>query len=588
MSIQMLPLDVVDHIAAGEVVERPAHLVKELIENALDAAATEIEIDFDQGGRRVSVKDNGQGIDRGELLLAVARHATSKIKKSADLWNLASYGFRGEALATIAAVSRFQILSRTPAQASAASLKVEFGKAQSPIDQGGDLGTSIIIDELFANLPARLKFLRSEAAETSQIKLIIRSLALTNPSVGFRIRQAGKLLTYWPGVKDYINRAEQVLELSNLFEGEGSDGEYRARVVLAPPQVVERTSRQIFIYVQGRTVQDRGLQAAVMEAYRSLLMHGEFPVAVVHLTCPPAEVDVNIHPSKSQVKFQNPSQAFRAVTRAARNLLEQAPWIERAVPVPGPVSSKPSNLSHDKSLEHSVSSAAWSAPRAAQPVQTDFLRSTQTSYTQPVGIKIEDSRQVPWQSLEVIGQTQNTYIVCQSEKGLVLVDQHAAHERIGYEKLMGAWRGGQIDVQQYLLPLALDLNVEEATALLSFKNELEKLGVHMQATTPTTLEITASAALLKEEALVRSLEKMARDICAHGGSFAFESAVGDLCATMACHSVVRAGQSLTREEMTTLLLQMDEFAHSSFCPHGRPVSIEMSWSQIERDFGRIV
>lgn len=612
MAIQLLPENVIDQIAAGEVVERPAHMVKEIIENSLDAGATEIEVEFSQGGRNVCVRDNGSGIDKAELRLAVSRHATSKIALAEDLWSLSSYGFRGEALATIAAVSRLRLTSRPALQKQGATLVSEFGNLSEVVEQGAESGTTVWVEDLFANTPARLKFLRTAAAEGMQIKNILRACALINPHIGFRLRQDKELLFHWPATDSLVKRAEQVLGVTPLFSHEFAQGAYRAQVALAPPHLVEKNSRQIWLFVQGRYVQDRALQAAVMDAYRSLLMHGEYPIAVVDLRLPPAEVDINIHPSKSQVKFLDSSKAFRVVHHAVRDILALAPWqvSAPAKSVPPlvksvdkdldfkdtyPSSAQTSFVKEDTNftrtqypkrvLDAGVSFAALKeAAQGLSPIREAIVQGPAVA----VGETATQEKKVYWSNLQVLGQVNLTYIVAQDENRLILVDQHAAHERVAFEKLMATWRGGQIEVQQFLLPLTIDLSAYGSEKLLEQSQALEKLGLSIEANSTDEILVRAAPALLNEKAIYMAVEVLAQELSEQGDSFAMEKSVSEVCATMACHSVVRAGQSLSLEQAKSILEQMDEHAFSSFCPHGRPVSIEWSWGQLEKQFGRTV
>ncbi|MBX7231896.1 MAG: DNA mismatch repair endonuclease MutL [Bdellovibrionales bacterium] len=629
-SIQLLPSSVVDQIAAGEVVERPSHLVKELVENSLDAGATEIEVDFDHGGRWVKVKDNGKGIGSSDLKLAVARHATSKIHSASDIWNLFTYGFRGEALASISSVSRLELLSRPPQQAQAGFIKVEFGITSDPVPQGGDFGTTITIDELFGNIPARLKFLKSDGAESIHIKQCLKALALINPKITFRIRQQGKLIHYWSGQETPLSRVEQVLQVRPLYQGHYQEGVYQTDIFVSSPKQVEKSSRQIWLFVQGRWVQDRGMQAAVMEAYRNLLMHGEYPIAVVNLRCHPTEVDINIHPAKSAIKFQNPSLAFRVVQKNIRQILEKAPWIE-----------SPSKINSKSQAEDTISFQEFGNPTPS--LITVQENKTRPPYNFPQGVSEEansytlaDSSKVEilsqnfvpkkkpikemlpgisfntptemnfvetkpwveqnnfelvpstfWQSLLVIGQAHQTYIVTQNEKHLILIDQHAAHERIVFERLMHSWTLNKPQAQQCLIPLTLDLEPHEIDVLKEQSSNLQKMGLSFDFSESEGVTLTALPLDLKEAAIVKALKKMLQEIYDLGGSFAMERLRADFCATLACHSVVRAGQNLSLEQMKHLLIQMDEFPLSSFCPHGRPVSLELSWTYLEKELGRI-
>lgn len=622
--IRLLPSDVVDQIAAGEVVERPAHLVKELVENAIDAGATSIEIEYDQGGRRIRVTDNGRGIAPADLPLALARHATSKISVADDLWTLGTFGFRGEALASIAAVSRLKLQSRLKDSATAHQITSEFGRLSEVVPIGGNPGTTVLVEELFANIPARLKFLKSEAGENAQIKTTLKALALANEAVEFRLRTRGKLEQVWSRAGGFLERAKQIIEgpargepdreSLQLYECRLAYEGYEAHIAFASPHDVTGNTRGIWIFVQGRWVQDRSLQAAVMEAYRGLLMHGEFPMAVVRLLTPPGELDVNIHPAKSQVKFRDSQPAFRAVNRALRQALERAPWLletgrERlqeqpissarkltlaeltrpySAASPG-ASVAPSNLAPldlARAPVHSV--GRFEAPEFNTVLfrQKDDLQSAPSV---PVAVSPAPVGPIagPWSRLQVLGQANLTYIIAQDATRLVLVDQHAAHERVAYERLMRAWLGGQMEVQQLLLPLTVELEADGAEALVSVSSDLEKLGVQIDPIGPQSIAIRTRPVAIKEPALIRAIQDLAREICERGGSFAFEKRISDLCATMACHSVVRAGQALSLEQMRSLLAQMDEFPLSSFCPHGRPVSVDYPFARLERDFGRL-
>ncbi len=620
MSIQVLPPEVVDQIAAGEVVERPAHLVKELVENSIDAGATRVHVEFFDGGRIVKVIDNGKGMAPEDLPKALERFATSKISKTDDLWKLRTFGFRGEALASIAAVSKLTLTSRREGDEQAHQLVSEYGRKKEIDKVGGSQGTTILIENLFDNTPARLKFLKSDAAENTAIKTTLRAMALSHYDVEFRIQENGKLVSFWPACKNRKDRVEQILEIKPLFVGEASRDNVRAYAVFADPHNVAKTAKNIWLFAQNRWIQDRSLQAAVNEAYRNLLMHGEYPIAVVWVETDPDCVDVNIHPTKSQVKFQEPSLAFRAVAAALRGTLEQAPWLaeDQRPRGPQPLSDvSPQDYSSTKGLPNFAETVT---PKENLAFQDSSLQVTQfqkkdfsfpiSTVNQPkVGYQaLQESAEaresllsVPasqapeseasrgyWSSLEVLGQANLTYIVTQGRDKIVFVDQHAAHERVVFEKLMTAWKGGKVDVQDFLFPLAVDMSPEKVEALLGIAKEIERLGVHIESLGPGTVGVKAAPLMIKEAILSSVLDKMATEIVDQGGSYSLERVVGDICATMACHSVVRAGQALGLEQMKSLLRDMDLFPLSSFCPHGRPVSVEYPFYKLEKDFGRIV
>lgn len=587
-TIIQLPSEVIDQIAAGEVVERPAHLVKELVENSLDAGATKITVEYREGGRFVKVSDDGVGIAETQLDLALARHATSKIKNSNDLWALRSFGFRGEALASIAAVSKLTLISKPGKQKSAAVLKSEFGNRQALENVGGSDGTSVMVEDLFANVPARMKFMKSAAAENSRIRLSLKALALAHPAVEIKVLQEGELVYFWPGKESRLERAKQILEIENLFEGKAVRGNVNAHAIFTDPKTVQKTAKDLWFFAQSRWVQDRSLQAAVMEAYRHLLMHGEYPSAVVWVETAPDEIDVNIHPSKSQVKFADPSLAFRAVQASIRDTLEKAPWIPKFSGVEIQQAVETFSL---ESLANSVENLSFNSPELdrAQYNQKNWQVREVASPSAPVTASAPAPvKNTYWSQLQVLGQSNLTYILTQSKTELVIVDQHAAHERVNFEKLMNAWKGGKIDIQDYLFPLAIDLTPDQVEALLREKESIEKLGISIEALGPSTLGVRSAPMLLKESAVSSALQKMAYELVENGGSFSLEKKIGDILATMACHSSVRAGQALSLEEMQSLLTNMDEFPLSSFCPHGRPVSVNYAFTQLEKDFGRTV
>lgn len=619
MPIRVLAPDVVDKIAAGEVLERPANLLKELIENSLDAGADEIDVEFGAGGREVVVRDNGGGMSVEDLKLSMVRHATSKIQQSEDLFKLGSFGFRGEALASIAAVSRMSVTSRQGKQAY--RVESEFGKISDPVAVAGAPGTEVRVSELFGNVPARLRFMKSDAAEHGQIKTTLKALALANEGVGFRVRSRGELVFHWPKGQTFQARASDVLQMPNLYFGQANVEGITAEVLASSPQDTQNVNRNMWHFVQGRWVQDRSLNAAVMEAYRNLLMHGEYPAVVVRLRLAPEEVDVNVHPTKAQVKFREPQNAFRATRRALREVLEQAPWLgpmnpaiesgadkdltsfaepdtstlsfqapefertqysKKAFPL-AQVREAVTNYASPEYLKQKTvsASATDTATASGAATATDTATATVAANGQPAtGFR--------WSSLQILGQLNHTYIIAQASDAMYLVDQHAAHERVMFERLMNSFKAGRMDVQNLLLPLVVDLSSEETELLHAHRAEVERLGLSVERMGPESIAVQAIPSLVSEGAVSGALQKLAYELAHTSDDSAFERAVGDIFATMACHSVIRAGQSLSTEQMQSLLAQMDEYPLSSFCPHGRPVFVKRRFADIEREFGRIV
>lgn len=628
MSIHILADEVVNQIAAGEVVERPAHLVKELCENALDAGSTEVTVKVSRGGRDISVKDNGCGISESDLPLAILRHSTSKLHTADDLWSLQSYGFRGEALASIAAVSDLAICSRPAGAEYGARLKCRFG-ASDPVTQlGSESGTEVTISHLFENVPARLKFLKSANAEVAQIRSVVKALALANPSVQWRFLVESKLdLFYAKG--SAADRVSQVFSGLQVFTGNANLSGYQCEVWFVDPHETVKTNKHIWIFVQGRWVQDRALNAAVMEGYRNILMHHEYPQIVVLLQAPLDCVDVNIHPTKSQVKFENPSDAFRSIVHAIRNGLEKAEWLKLAVP------SQIDNGRNRDEFEPENRQASFYRPieprqlQVASPEleQTHFRSRMTSSFNRPepepltTALKVEEWKQIGqsrkdqisplvetridldtkggaqdrdngaigyWGSLQVVGQVGLTYIICQSHEGMVIIDQHAADERVRFEKIKSQIESGRFIWQELLFPIVIDMTPEKKEAVLALSERLTRLGVKIEEMGPTSVSVVSHADWVTEHKLPELLNSIADQFIELGESFILEQQYAHWIATQACHGAIRAGKALSSLEIHQLLKEMDAFPLSSFCPHGRPVSIKRTFLDLDKEFGRIV
>ena len=609
--IQRLDSSVIDQISAGEVVERPAHLVKELIENALDAEAKSIELQFAEGGLYVSVKDNGRGISPKELSLALSRHATSKIRQSSDLFSIQTYGFRGEALASIAGVSHLTLRSKFKSEDQAYSLKSQFGKTLKVEATGGEAGTTVIVDRLFENVPARLRFLKSESVENLAIKNVVTAQALSRPEVSFRIIQKGRLLSFWPAVSSYLKRAEMILS-EPLHHHIREKSPWSVEVILAPPHRTAKSSKKMWFFVNGRSVEDKILYGAVMSAHRNLLMHGEYPIIVLHLTCPTTEVDVNVHPSKTRIRFLSQSRVFQMVQGAVRELLEKAPWLDLLHSSKNETSS--SKDFGEKNVEEKPTQTFLNTGFLKKKVKTeelktlapkklDFEKSLNRSQTKtPIDSKpaektpssflnAADSEQLAsdllknnFSSLKVLAQAHKTYLVTESSRSIVLIDQHAAHERILFEKFMSQLKN--LEKQKHLIPLKIEMDPAEVSAILSMKSSFQSLGIDLKPV-KNGISVLASPPFIKEKDISTAIQKLAEGHIHSGEEFTAEKVVSDISAIFACHSAIRAGQTLSISEMENLLSQMDEFAFSSFCPHGRPVFVEYPFSRIEREFGRI-
>jgi DNA mismatch repair protein MutL len=426
--------------------------------------------------------------------------------------------------------------------------------------------------------------------------MVLKAIALAHPQVQFRVRSKGQLQSFWSAKPDFKTRAEEVLDFKPFFEAQGEEHGIQVQALLGSPHQTLQQNRGIWIFVQDRWIQDRSLTAAIMESYRNLLMHGEYPQVVLSLHVPKEFVDVNVHPTKSQVKFIDSQKVFRAVHHVLRAALEKAPWI--------PTPSKTAMASGAPNAPEVTSTFS---DQAFSTVQYQRKESFQPGLREPKGdyqvnapsapawstqaaTEAASARQgqVFWSQMEVIGQANLTYIVAQSQGDFYLVDQHAAHERVVFERLMRAWKSGKFDVQNLLLPLAIDLPVHEMEAIEGVFPQMNSLGLSVEKMGPETLAVAAIPSFVSETGVVHAIKQLAGEMAQNGGSLAWERKVGDIFASMACHSVVRAGQNMSAEQMKSLLDQMDEFPLSTFCPHGRPVSVNWSFSELERKFGRIV
>jgi len=511
-------------------------------------------------------------------------------------------------LASAAAVSRLTLKSSLKNESSAALIESHFGQLSQVKPSTKMVGTEILIESLFENVPARLKFLKSDSAEFQQIKTVVKAVALSHPEVEFKFILDGKLQFYYSKKNNRLDRTLDVLEKKNLFEARGVFESVKCHAVFSSPQEVAKTARQIWIFVQNRWVQDRAIQTAIMDAYRSLLMHGEYPFVALWLDCDPSIIDVNIHPTKSQIKFQDSSSIFRVVHHTLREALEKAPWMRAQASVEN--FQSPQNFDFPKSQVSKFSETSEKNVSYANPnsqnlkfydhrlEQTQF-KSKNFNITDLGFLKVDEQEVAPqvfaqqagstflWSSLQIIGQAHLTYIVCQKADRLVYVDQHAAHERVVFESLMASWKKKQFDIQEYLFPLALDMTEDQVEVLMKSTDSLSQLGFEIEQLGPQVIGVKSAPALIKDSSLPQVFQQMAIDLVQSGGSFAVEKKISDLFATMACHSVVRAGQSLSQEEMHELLRSMDQFPLSSFCPHGRPVSVEVTFKELEKLFGRI-
>jgi DNA mismatch repair protein MutL len=591
MSIHLLPPEVASQIAAGEVVERPASVVKELLENALDAEARHITITIEGAGQRlVEVADDGSGIPAGELALAVERHATSKLHSADDLFSITTLGFRGEALASIGSVSRMTITSRTASPESegqpgaGSRLRVEAGLSAPVEPVGAPAGTVVRVENLFYNLPARLKFLKAEVTERRQIDTLVTRYALAFPHVRFSLRQEGRPALQTSGNGDQrevlaslygVEMARQMIEVLAKDESASITG------FISPPSLTRSNRREITFFVNGRPVQDSTLTAALVQGYHSLLMVGRYPVAILFLEMPPNTVDVNVHPTKAEVRFREPDRLFSAVQRAVRRVLlantpvpeinEQLRWTtpprqpDSAWQMAGEEDRQPQDVGRGPA---SLVGGLASPPTASLPGSRAPL-------------------------LRLIGQIASTYLVAEGPDGLYLIDQHAAHERVLFEKLMAqheiSGNGEKLEKgipsQSLLQPVAVNMPPANARLLSEQLPILTHLGFTVEPFGQATFLVRAVPALLAKLDPAAALHVLVEDF--EEDETPLQAEIEARITARVCkRAAVKAGQVLSPEEQRALLTDLEACVSPRTCPHGRPTMIHLSVDLLERQFGR--
>jgi DNA mismatch repair protein MutL len=588
--IRVLPPELADQIAAGEVVERPASVVKELVENALDAGARRVDVDVEGGGRRlVRVVDDGGGMSPDEARLALKRHATSKLRALEELFDLHTMGFRGEALPSIAAVSRFSLTTRTADRDAAFRVVVEGAEEREAGPAGAAVGTQVEVRDLLWNVPARLKFLKAESTEAAHVTEAVARLALAYPEVHFRLRHGGRVALDLPPAARADERVRAVLgrELGRrLVAHEHEEAGVRVRLWLTPPEEAQTTSRGLYLYVGPRFVRDRGFLHAVGMGYGELVPRGRYPVAVVMVDPPAGSVDVNVHPQKTEVRFARPQEVYAAVRHAVAAACARAPWVDE-----GPDASPAARSV--MALASSVPPAPLRLSELAERYgevqeRTLFGMAPAATATRPAEAPVVKTRAARgfFSSLAYLGQLDLTYLLCEAPGELVLIDQHAAHERIAFERLRDAWTEKQARTQRLLFPRTLELSDAQAAAARAHAEALAGIGFELEPFGGAAFALRATPAELPEAEVEATLGELLDELAEAEGSRALEDRLEHMLATIACHSVVRAGDALSRQEALALLESMDGVDYRVHCPHGRPVLLRIGITELARRFGR--
>ena len=588
MPIRQLPDILINQIAAGEVVERPASVVKELVENALDAGARRVEIDLEEGGiRLIRIRDDGAGIPPEELPLAVARHATSKIASLDDLEAVATLGFRGEALPSIASVSRFSLSSRRNGGEHGASLQVEGGRIGSVVPKAHPQGTTVEVRDLFYNVPARRKFLRAERTELGHIEDWLRSLALARPDVELRVSHNGRPARRYRG-DGGLAAPDRLLEAlgeefaKNALRIDHAGAGLRLHGWIAQPAYNRASADQQFLYVNGRSVRDRNVAHAVKQAYADVLFHGRQPAYVLFLELDPRTVDVNVHPAKHEVRFRESRLVHDFVYRTLQGALAET----RAG---GTVDLAP------RDMQPHAPSPAWAMSQSGLALRVDETRAAYAALYSANDAQPDVSSPIPLpQPREdaapplgyAIAQLHGIYILAENADGLIVVDMHAAHERIGYEKLKCAHDGEGLRTQPLLVPAVVAVSEREADVAEREAATLAQLGFEVTRSGPQSLSLRSVPALLADGDVAALLRDVLADLREHGESRRIESARDQLLSTMACHAAVRAHRRLGIPEMNALLREMEATERSGQCNHGRPTWTRFSLADIDKWFLR--
>lgn len=592
MPIRVLPEQLIHQIAAGEVVERPASVLKELIENSIDAGARRVEVEIEEGGVRLCrVRDDGNGIDRDELVLALARHATSKITTIDDLERVGTLGFRGEALPSIASVSRMRLVSRSANAAHAYAIDADNGEVSSPAPAAHPVGTTVEVRDLFFNVPARRKFLRAERTETQHIARMVERLALSRFEVAFSLAAARRSIADYPAAVSRIECERRVAQvvgdefIANALYVEHESAGCRLTGWLCQPTYARAQPDLQHFYLNGRMLRDRLVASAIRLGYRDVMFHGRYPAFVLFMELDPTQVDVNAHPAKLEVRFRDGRHVhdflFRSVERALRDTYAGAPG---AAPPPTDADSllpPPTQVGMQMWPAKGHTSFGLRISEPSPPAYTHgaIAREAAASVSTQV-----DTHAPPLGF--ALAQLHGIYILSQAPDGLILVDMHAAHERTTYERMKAALDAGPIASQPLLVPVSLSVAPAEADLFEEHAATLARAGLEVVRSGPANVQVRAVPAFLAPMDLDELVRRIGADLSADGSTRGIEEALNEVLGTMACHGAVRAHRNLTVPEMNALLREMERTVRSDQCNHGRPTWTYVSLSDLDRMFLR--
>ena len=594
--ITRLPDDLANQIAAGEVVERPASVVKELVENAIDAGATRIAITVEYGGKKlIRVEDDGTGMDPDDARLCLERHATSKISKADDLGAIVTLGFRGEALPSMASVSHFKLRTRARGHDSGTEIRVNAGIVESVVEAGGPEGTMVEVADVFYNLPARRKFLKSDGAEAAQVSRVVTQLALCYPEVGFTLTSSGKKILAVPPVTGLSDRLYQIYgDRQDLIAVEREFGGLRLHGFIAALAEQGPVRGPQHVFVNRRIVKDRTIAHAIIDSYSVATNKERSPEVHLFLEIPPDRVDVNVHPTKAEVRFREQSLVHEMVRRALGDTLGKGPAPELTLRSSDIQPGHPQQHALPGALAGGVFPSRWAPPT----VQDDgSARGFQTGVphegsAQGFNTAVHHDGSVPQTTPAVrpmiaLGQFRDTFIIAMDDEGLCIIDQHVAHERVLFERIMEKLTKESLESQRLLIPAVLELPAAERAALLSKADALARFGFEVEEFGGESIKVTSMPALLPPNECDAALRALADDLEGLDRGLRLEDALKQIAATTACHAAVKAHYPLTLEKMHHILEELRATAYSTVCPHGRPVMLRITRREIEKNFDRI-
>jgi DNA mismatch repair protein MutL len=580
--IHRLPPDLANQIAAGEVVERPASVIKELVENSIDAGARRLTITVEFGGKKlIRVDDDGEGMDADDARLAIERHATSKIRRADDLERIATLGFRGEALPSIASVSHFVLRTRARGLDSGTEIRVNGGAVASVTEAGMAEGTSIEVGDLFYNLPARRKFLKSDAAESAQVSRVVTQLALCYPEIGFILTSSGRKVLQCPPVASLRDRLYQLYgERNDLIQVSRDRGDVKVVGYIAALAEQGPTRGPQNVFVNRRIVKDRTIAHAIIDSYSVASIKERSPEVHLFIEMPYDALDVNVHPTKAEVRFRDQSFVHEVIRRTLGDALGRGPAPELTLQAPPVGAPQPATLPLPASYGSTFPSR-WTTPVNGPFAPTGEGTIAPFAPTSEATIAPSIKPMIP------LGQFRDTFIIAVDEEGIAIIDQHVAHERVLFERITERLSSGRLESQRLLEPLLVSLSASGRQAVSAHGADLQRLGFEIEEFGGDTVRVSAYPALLRQEECETAIRTLADDLEGLDRGSRVEETIKRIAATMACHAAVKANYPLTAEKMAHILDELRQTAYSTICPHGRPVMLRLTRREVEKNFQRI-